>query len=322
MNLHENSDFGRKIFFLYPPFSVETNILSKLYELEYEIYVLKDIKVAKTILRCNPDSICYINIDETIKNTITVSGWYNFVRSFEDDEILSTIFLGVLSQRASKDDKQRFLLHATIPAGFIPLNSAFEDLTNNMIEILNINGALGRRKYVRADCPVNKAKAFAIIGSRSYSMDIDNISSVGMACTVAKNQVFQVNMVLRNITLILNHKEVKINAAVLKVIPNGENYTLVLLFMKVILHSTKEIIREYIRSCLQTKIESLALNSKPDLTNYNELKLTKTTDSSAEDAETCEELEEVDELEEADEAEYLQNNSEFSKDDLSTTNLF
>lgn len=319
MNLHENSDFGRKIFFLYPSFSFQTNVLNALYELEYEIYILDDIKTAKNILRCNPDSICYINIDETLRNTISVSGWYNFVRSFEDDEILSTIFLGILSQRASKDDKQRFLLHATIPAGFLSLTSAFEDLTTSMVELLNINGAMGRRKYVRADCPVNKAKAFAVIGQKNYSMNIDNISSVGMACTVAKNQVFQVNMVLRNITLVLNHKEVKINGAILKVIPNGENFTLVLLFMKVILHSTREIIREYIRKCLQTKIEALAINTTPDLTNYNELKISKQTPSTEEN---CEELEEIEELEEVDELEYLQNNSEFSKDDLSTTNLF
>ena len=52
--------FGRKIYFINPPYAIKTTLIDRLRALEYEAYYIHDPRSAKAILENNPDSICFI----------------------------------------------------------------------------------------------------------------------------------------------------------------------------------------------------------------------------------------------------------------------
>ena len=54
----ENSEiFGRKIFFVCATFTLNTNIILRLMEQEYEIYKIDEPRQLKNLLELNPQSI-------------------------------------------------------------------------------------------------------------------------------------------------------------------------------------------------------------------------------------------------------------------------
>lgn len=268
MNLHENTDFGRKVFFLNPPYDFKSIIMPVLSDMEYELYTIEDYKQAKNILRMFPDSICFVYVDVVMP----IDHWFNFIMSFDHDPILSTIFLGVMSDRAGKTDREHFLLNAVIPAGFISLTTTKEDIVDILHGILEINGAKGQRKYVRADCKSDKlVSAQCIIEDTTCFLGINNISSVGLSCSAppAMAGLFALNLLIHDFTLHLRNKTVKCNAVVINSSVTETEAKIILLFTKGMPHAAKTSVKEYVRFFLQKKADALAASGEPDTADYS-----------------------------------------------------
>ena len=78
--------------------------------------------------------------------------WFNFIQSFQKDEKLKTIFVGLMSAIIPNPVKERFMLNLSLPGGFIMLNEIKgAALIENIIGILELNGAKGRRKLTVSD---------------------------------------------------------------------------------------------------------------------------------------------------------------------------
>ena len=106
MENRENPIFGRKVFFLNPTLSIQNVFVRKLQDLEYEVYTIEHYYDAKPVLSEYEDSICFINIDDQL----TYKQWFNFIKSFEKDSSLETVFLGVISEKIRPHEKEEFLL--------------------------------------------------------------------------------------------------------------------------------------------------------------------------------------------------------------------
>lgn len=268
MESRENPVFGRKIFFLNPPFNVKQFVIKALQEDEYEVYVIDDYKDAKNILRHFPDSICLINIDEQL----TFDQWFNFVVSVEHEEALKSIFMGILSSNARKSEKEHFILHASIPAGFIPTNGGPEDLIETLRGILDLNGAKGRRQYVRAKCEHDPTASITFtIGTKQMSFHVLDISTVGLACSIPPQLAvqFQPNSVIRDVSIILGKKKMQCSCAVFTVKQLPNVCSLVLLFMKGTPFSVKATVRDYIARNLQYAMRVAIDGEKLDTTDYS-----------------------------------------------------
>ena len=112
MTYRENPLLGRKVFFLNPPLSIENYVIECLKGDDYEVYVIPDYTSAKPVLRLYENAICFIFIDDGL----TLEGWYNFIKSFEEDESLKSVFLGVISIKTKPKDQERFLMDLKLPA--------------------------------------------------------------------------------------------------------------------------------------------------------------------------------------------------------------
>ena len=268
MNLHEYGAFGRKIYFIHPSFLVRRNLIPQLCNMEYEIYIIPDYKKAKDILRKNPDSICYINMDVDLRP----EGWINFVQSFEKDDVLSTIYIGVTSERTSKTAREDFATQCTLPAGFIQTTSATPDATKIVAHILEMVNAKGQRKYVRASCTTDKnATVTCDAGGKYLTFRLQNISSVGLACLVPDSDAenFQEKSILRNTPLTLGKTQLLCSAVIYAIKRDVQYATMILLFMKGTTNDLKNIIRQYIFDLHQNILDTQLAELAEDPVNYN-----------------------------------------------------
>ena len=269
MSLHENTDFGRKVFFLNMPHDFQRDVVTDLFNKEYEVYTINDFHRAKQVLRNFPDSICFIYVDDGM----TLNEWFNYMSSFEEDSLLSTIFLGIVSNKLGDAQKIHFLMQSVVPAGFIALNQPYGELFNQVRSILDLNGAKGRRRFIRADCQDDpRVSVFFNFDDVRFAMKIKDISSAGLSCVASAKYAdsFKVNMLIREFTLTLQSRSYKCSAAVLMAAVKDNVLTLVLVFTPKIGTSTRLAIKEYIRSHLQSKITKSIIETVPEYTDYTE----------------------------------------------------
>ncbi len=268
MNLKENNIFGRKVFFLCPTFDFQKIIIERLFNLEYEVYVIHNVADAKNILIHYPDSICFINIDSSLDSP----QWFNFVHSFEQDPVLSTIFLGIISHQNKIRDKELFLLNAEIPAGFISTAANYDELTKTFVNILELNGAMGRRKYIRTDCSRDRfVFARLTVSTETYDLKIKDISSIGFSVDIPiiyENQI-KLNLVVRNCTIKIHDKSIIEPCTMIIANPQGENIHVVMVFLKGMSFASKAVIRSYIHSNLQKNLAEILRGCIPDTTDYS-----------------------------------------------------
>lgn len=267
----ENPVFGRKVFFINASFNIEQLAKGKLRDMEYETYVIEDFSQAKCILRKNPDSICLVNLDHVDEKSLTVIQYLNFILSCEEDETLSSIFFGVLSVNTSPKQMNLFFYNAKLPCGYVPASPNREDFAETLTCILDVNGAKGRRQYVRATCEVS-GNAFISIAMKSGEMQLPlvDFSSVGLACKIPDKLcgVIPPNTSFPKVDLWLYGVKLPAPLVILKEFKKGDINVLVTLFAKNVTTEVKNKVRSYVFRILEGNIDKQADYANPDETVY------------------------------------------------------
>lgn len=130
-------DFGKKVFFLYPPHDFSKNVITSLFREGFEIYKLNSTDSLIKILSLYPDSILFINTDYPYKDI-------NFIE-FNDR---------ILKQAEFKDLMVYTIFNESVSFGdkyldYIALNRADEEIFSDINKILSDGKAHGKREYVR-----------------------------------------------------------------------------------------------------------------------------------------------------------------------------
>ena len=274
MNPNNVSILGRKIFFLNLSTDVKERIISVLREEEYEVYFLDNYRYAKNALREYPDSIFFLQIDDHSQNELDTIPWFNFLDSFTEDENLCTILIGIISKRMPTNVRSYFMLKLPLAAGMLTIRNGTESVLENIKEVLKINGAKGRRQYVRAHCPRESTDCvqYELLGVK-FDMKMNDLSCAGISCTISNETVsfFQPNTVLKGVNLYLGRNNpIKCNCAVFGIKPIDEKYSLlVLLLLPTTAESTKSLIRSHVYDLLQTSLETVIFKNPLDETEYS-----------------------------------------------------
>jgi hypothetical protein len=245
MESRENPLFGRKIFFVSPSYIMEKYLIEKLRQNEYEAYILKDIKKVKNVLAKYPDSMCFINIDEEF----SYSAWFNFMKSFQESPAISGIYLGVITDSATWEDKDKFIMNVKLPGGFNQFDKTEKFLTN-FIKILDLNGAKGRRKYLRLDTRgAEDVSGYMTSQGKLYSINVKDISSVGFAITYKQEiiDLFQKNTLIRDLCISVGRKSMVCSCIVFNTQTNPDGTAMsVLMLTNENPEETKTYIRDFI----------------------------------------------------------------------------
>ncbi len=249
-------DLGKKVFFLNTPKTFREVVVPMLSSSGYEVYCLYTYKQAKPILKEYPDSVFYICVDREMP----LDEWYNYISSFSKEKDLNNIIIGLMSATAEKADIDHFLLNASIPGGFLSLNQQDVLIHDYIHSILLINEAKGKRNFVRANCASETNISANVLTKRGTKVfKVENISCAGMLCVTEKqnDSLFQANSILKSIIVDLNGKHLKFDTVIFKTYMDEDNLFLVLLFATDLPYAIRSIIDRYVRTVLQSKIDTI-----------------------------------------------------------------
>ncbi len=269
MESRENPLFGRKVFFICPSYIIEKYLLDKLRINEYEVYVIKDYRKAKNILSKFPDAMCFINIDEEL----SYSEWYNFIKSFQNSDVLKSIYIGILTENAGWEDKDKFLMNATLPGGFNRFEKT-EKFANNFMAILDLNGAKGRRKYLRLDTRgASDVSGYMTSQGKLYTVNFKDLSSAGFAITYKQEltPLFQKNTLIRNLCLTVGRKSMVCSCIIFntQINPDGSAMS-VLMLTNENPEETRTYIRNYIFEKFGRQMNTLIDAVEKDIETYSQ----------------------------------------------------
>lgn len=249
-----SSNFGKKVFFLYPHSVIQSELIYSLIRNEYEVCTLKDHKKIKLILNKYQDSILFINIDEHL----TEQEWVEFVKYIMENQDTSTVQIGILSYNENSSLQEKYLMDLMVPCGFIQLKLGTKQSTEIILKTLEINEAKGQRKYVRAQIGPNINATFNVKYQGDYiSGEIKDISSVGMSCIFTdKDFIVEKNTFLQSIQLKLHGKIIMIDGIVFgrRVVEEGPDLFVVMFTNSCTLENKRKI-HEFIGTCLQFNLD-------------------------------------------------------------------
>ena len=316
----ENPIIGRKVFFVNPPLYVENYLQPELMQHEYEAYIIKDYKYTKNALRLFPDALCFIFIDDEM----SYDGWFNYILSFQQDEKLKTIFVGLMSAMIPQQKRERFMMNLSLPGGFIMLNEVKGSaLIENVIGILELNGAKGKRKYIRLDCDETiSINGYFANQTQLLQVSIANISSVGFTCYFPKSYgaVLAKNMIVPSFSITLGRRSIATPSVVFDVKAlNNNTYFAVMLFLKQVGVDDRKVIKSFIFEYMEKRVDNLIYANPPDIDDYlgkasgadeeeekaaeGEAKAEDKNASKPDAAKADEAIDEVEDIEEAEEVE-------------------
>lgn len=297
----ENPIIGRKVFFVNPPLYVENYLHLELKQHEYEVYIISDYKYTKNALRQFPDALCFIFIDDEM----SYDQWFNFIQSFQKDEKLKTIFVGLMSAIIPKAQMERFIMNLSLPGGFIMLNEfKGSALIEKIVGILELNGAKGRRKYLRLDCdPSVTINGYFANQSQLLQVSIVSISSVGFTCYFPRSygEALKKNMLVPSFSITLGRRSIVTPSVVFDVkVVDAARCFAVMLFLKQVGLDDRKVIKNFIFEQLEKKFDDLIYALPPDIDDYvsrnnhaAETEAAATETPAAETPEAEEKLEEV-----------------------------
>lgn len=267
MESRENPVFGRKIFFLNPSLRIQNTIVNRLRQEEYEVYTISDYKDGKPILSENETAICFVNID----GQLSFKQWFNFLHSFQNDSTLKSVILGALSMDAKPADIEQFVMKLCLPAGFVNLKDSSVLVYSNIQKILDLNGAKGRRQYVRLDCyGLEHLTANCLLNNRLVDFVLADLSSVGFAARCPKKFAVLFKKGLRyTLTLHIDRKDYLVKADVFAIKENEEDSTIVFMLSLEPESSIRDEIRIFVFKMLQKQMDALLNSSIKDMTNYS-----------------------------------------------------
>jgi hypothetical protein len=191
---------GRKVFFVLPHEIVREHIIEILSENEYEVYILNDHQKLDSLINRFPDSIIYVNVD----GSLSEKEWKLYLKDLLDRH--KGLQVGVLSGRISDIDMiNSYIMDVGINCGVIQLRQGLKECSDNMLKVLKVNEAKGRRKFLRYQCGINKNIVLNVqYVDNHHRANILDISSVGLSCVFENPLKLQKNELLKEVQLKLN----------------------------------------------------------------------------------------------------------------------
>ncbi|MDR0643675.1 MAG: PilZ domain-containing protein [Treponema sp.] len=260
---------GKKIFFLYPQIIVYNEVITDLFMQEYETYAANDHLALRRILRRFPDSIVFVNIDEKLSEAKTAwetwvesvmddetTAWEVWIRGVMNDPATAQVSIGILSTANNDDIKRKYLTEIKITGGFIHVSTDVKKLISQITEVLKINNAQGRRKFIRFKVDDEKTTTVNIPVNEGFINGyIKDISAAGFSCTFQEDPLLEKNSLIHNIQIKLQSVLLRAEAIVFGSRMEGLVKIYLFMFTPQTDSNAPSKIRSYIRENIQARMD-------------------------------------------------------------------
>ncbi|MCL2472777.1 MAG: pilus assembly protein PilZ [Treponema sp.] len=245
--------FGKKIFFLHPPVSLQNHVIAELAQEEFEIYIAKDEAKLRKVLKKYPDSVVFAFINEKLRENV----WDEWVRSIISVPETAAVNIGIIASAADENLRNKYINQYKVRCGFTVLKADSMDAVKQLVDILNGINAKGRRKYIRAitNNESNTTVNFPMNGTFVNGL-IKDISAVGFSCSFTEDPEFTRNKLFTDIQIRLQSQLVKVEGVVFGSRIESDEKIYVILFTQRIDPEVRTKIRKYIQTNLQNKMDT------------------------------------------------------------------
>ena len=243
---------GKKIFILYPHSVIRDELLDILIMKGFESYTLRDHKKAIKLLTKFPDSIMFINIDDGLNER----EWEAYVRGIQEYPQTKDCRLGILSYNTDQRLMQKYLMELAVPCGYIHLKLGVRESTRIMLNVLEVNEARGKRKYIRALCQDDISATVNVKGTAGFFYGkILDISAAGIAAKFEKFDDLPLNSKIKEMQLKLRGGLVLADAILIG--KRDDNVCIFLFDVPRMNPDHSLVIHRYIKHILQHYIDNL-----------------------------------------------------------------
>lgn len=259
--------YGRKVFFVAPPYTVKKDTIPALRDDEYETYIIEDYRTAWNIIKQNPDSVLFVNVDIHMP----VMAWIAFLKKIKDDEQFKGLSIGILSSTNNDTVKQLLFSEIDPQAGLVCTNGSENQIYTDLANVLMLLQVKGKRQYVRANCLSDKnAKLLWTHDDKMHELKMVDISNVGSALLLPvkfRDQV-QDKMIIRGAAMQIGSVNKNIDLVVYGIHDSGANILVITLFLNAGDPNLKSLTKKYIYDTLQAQMLA-SINNRPlDETDY------------------------------------------------------
>jgi hypothetical protein len=245
---------GKKIFFLYPSAIMQNEVVQELIQQEYEVYICRDHAKLQRVLTQFPDSIIFANIDEQMPEP----EWETWIRNVMANPALTQIAIGVLSSNNDEVLQRKYINTVKVRCGYIQIKSDIVKPVKQLLEILQILDARGRRKYIRATSDNEALTTINLPYDGQFIKGaIKDISVVGLSCVFTTDPKLAKNSLFHDIQIKLQSNILKTEGIVFGSRKEGDSKIYVIIFTQRIDPNVRTKIRKYIQGNLQTKMDAL-----------------------------------------------------------------
>jgi hypothetical protein len=246
-----SSLLGKKIFFLCPSAVVQNEIVFELIQQEFEAYIVRDQVKLRRVLKRYPDSIVFVDIDEGMPE----KEWEGWIQELM--EAAANVKIGVISSNNTETLMRKYVTSVKVHAGYTVIESEIKKTIQQLLEILHMFEAKGRRKYLRA---TSENEALATINmpfdSSYIKGTIKDISAVGLSCIFTPDPKLGKNTLYSDIQIKLQSVLLKVEGIIFGSRMDGLDKIYVLVFTQRINPDVRIKIRKYIQHNIQAKMDA------------------------------------------------------------------
>ncbi len=248
---------GKKVFFVYPHSVFQENLIQRLVNMEFEIYILKTHEYVKSVLDLYPDAVFFMNIDRGLSRP----EWETFIRNLLGENQDVPVSIGILSYEFDRSLAELYLMELSLPCGYIQLKQQLGEATNIISKTLIANEVRGRRKFVRHQVSdLSPLQLNAVISGKVENGTGLDISSSGIAFSLENPDIeLMKNTHLSDIQLTLSGRRTRVSGIVLGFRKDTESGPRihVILFDNKVDSDTRGVIRTYVNKQLQIEMEKI-----------------------------------------------------------------
>ncbi len=258
---------GRKVFFINPTISIENFVIGRLQTMEYEVYVLKNYRTAKSLFSEIQEGICFVCPDAGLSKT----GWHNFIKYFETNPVFENFDFGIFSESIAENKKSEIIKDLKLTAGFFSMLET-EELVRELVKSLDKLSAKGMRKHVRVSCIDSKETELYWFTKqqkmfRAKLLDISN-AGIAVKLNASLSKEIFVNQLISETTLILSGKQVPVSVKVTGIKAVSDVLLVIMMYGMDTHVSALNQIRAYVTEKLRANLEAQIKASPLDKTNY------------------------------------------------------
>lgn len=243
---------GKKIFFLYPTAVVQNRIITELVQLEYEVYIARNRERLRKAIKKFPDAIIFVDINEQM----TEKEWEAWITGMMEAKDTSGVSIGIITANDDEQTKRKYLLALKVRCGYTVLGHDLKKAIIHIISVLDSVDSKGRRKYLRANIEKGSNTTLNLLLSGSFvNGQINDISAVGISCTLEGNPEIPKNSLFKDIQIKLQTSLLKVEGIVFGSRVESRQSIYVILFTQRIDPDVRIKIHEYIQKNLQKKMD-------------------------------------------------------------------